>query len=122
MAEFGFLTDRDLVKVMEFGAELWIILKKMHQTACNRTQNSEGDPVQQNKGDANNAMRQQFDRAHAFFLQKMQEHNAANNSMFSGVVSILTSSDSSSSHASKKKDKKLNLKSTESAQDGLSSQ
>ena len=38
--EFKFLTKPEIVKTLEFGAEFWIILKKMHMIACNRSQNS----------------------------------------------------------------------------------
>jgi len=35
--EFTFLSDEEILKVFEFGAELWMILKKMHNTAFNRS-------------------------------------------------------------------------------------
>jgi len=56
--QFSFLSTSEIVEIIEFGAELWMILKKMHQTACNRSQSSqnENDTIQ-NKGDGNNQMR-----------------------------------------------------------------
>jgi len=35
--EFSFLSEEETLKVFEFGAELWMILKKMHNTAFNRS-------------------------------------------------------------------------------------
>lgn len=37
--KFKFLTKPEIVHVLEYGAELWMILKKIHMTACNRSQN-----------------------------------------------------------------------------------
>jgi len=35
--EFSFLTEQEILKVLEYGAELWMILKKMYKTAVNRS-------------------------------------------------------------------------------------
>ena len=36
--EFSFLTEEETLKVLEYGAELWVMIKKMHSTAINRSQ------------------------------------------------------------------------------------
>jgi len=71
--QFKFLSRSELVKVLEHGAELWMTLKKIHQTACNRSESQE----------ANEHLRKQFDTAHAFFIEKMKQHK------FNGVLDIL---------------------------------
>ena len=102
--------------MIEFGAELWIILKKMHQTACNRSQSSqnENDP-KQNKGGGNDQMRKQFEVANAFFIQKITEFNSSNQNMFKGVLEMLET------EAYTTKSKKSAGKKAENG-DGLSSQ
>lgn len=69
------MKKEQIVAVVKYGAELWVILKKMLQTACNRSQ-IQGDGVL--------ILRQQFDAAHEFFIRKMSE--PANKAMFAGVV------------------------------------
>lgn len=77
--QFKFLTKNEVVKVLEYGAELWMSLKKIHQTACNRSENSDG----------NAHLRGQFDAAHDFFVEKMEAHNQKSAQMFSKVLEIL---------------------------------
>jgi hypothetical protein len=38
LEEFDFLTSEDIIKILEHGAELWMILKKINNTACNRSE------------------------------------------------------------------------------------
>jgi hypothetical protein len=77
--QFKFLTKSEIVRVLEYGAELWMSLKKIHQTACNRSESSEG----------NAHLRGQFEDAHDFFVQKMEAHNQVNGLMFKKVLEIL---------------------------------
>lgn len=102
--EFRFLSQPELVKVLECGAELWMILKKIHQTGCNRS------------GDQGNIeyLRSQFDRAHTFFVDRMKHHNSENKNLFEGVVAILEARGG-------RKPRNINLKKTDNS-DGLSSQ
>ena len=41
--EFSFLTEDEIVKVFEFGAELWVSLRKIHSTAYKRSQSNGED-------------------------------------------------------------------------------
>jgi hypothetical protein len=54
--EFDFLTSKDIVKILEHGAELWMILKKINNTACNRSEQE------------SSRLREDFDLAHDFFV------------------------------------------------------
>lgn len=36
--EFEFLSSKEISKILEHGAELWMILKKINNTACNRSE------------------------------------------------------------------------------------
>ena len=79
--QFKFLSKPEIVQTIEYGAELWMILKKMHQTACNRLKSPESSHL-----------KMQFEAAHTFFVSRIQEHNKLNQKMFSGVLDILQAS------------------------------
>ena len=59
--EFSFLKKDQIVKTIEYGAELWVILKKMLQTAINRSQ------IKREEG----GFQDQFDVAHKLFIKKL---------------------------------------------------
>ena len=89
--EFSFLKKDQIIKTVEYGAELWVILKKMLQTAVNRSQ------IKREEG----GFQDQFDVAHKIFVKKLQEHK--NRDMFAGAIKILDPSqkdfaDGQSSH------------------------
>ena len=62
MEEFDFLTSKDIVKILEHGAELWMILKKINNTACNRSEQE------------SSRLREDFELTHDFFVNKMEQH------------------------------------------------
>lgn len=70
--EFKFFNQSEIVKIVEHGAELWMILKKIHLTGCNRS-SSQKDTE---KLDHISYLKSQFDEAHEVFVAKMIEHNA----------------------------------------------
>ena len=89
-----------------------MILKKIHLTGCNRSQSS-GDSQ---KDEHIAYLKNQFEQAHTFFVQKIREHNSENKNMFKRVLEILEQSKG-------KGQRNLNTKRAEQNMvDGLSSQ
>lgn len=69
--EFKYFTQSEVVKILEHGAELWMILKKIHLTGCNRSSSSK----ESEKQDQIIYLKSQFENAHAFLINKIIEHN-----------------------------------------------
>lgn len=105
--EFRYLTQSEIVKVLETGAELWMILKKIYQTGCNRS----------NADAQSNYLRNQFESAHEFLVNKIRHHSSENKDIFESVLIALQASTKM-----KKGQKNLNTKKVEPLGDGLSSQ
>jgi len=61
----------EITKILEYGAELWMILKKTHNTACNKSESLEPKEGSQ----SNIHLREQFDSAHEYFIEKVQTLN-----------------------------------------------
>ena len=81
--EFSFLTEEEILKVLEYGAELWMIIRKMHKTAVNRSQSLTDNA----DDDSHLHLKTQFDEAHAFLLFKLTEHNTGGE--YDRVLTIL---------------------------------
>ena len=56
------MTKSEISKILEHGAELWMILKKINNTACNRSEQE------------SSRLREDFEQAHDFFVHKMESH------------------------------------------------
>ena len=89
--EFGCQNKDDIVKLLEYGAELWMILKKVQSTACKRS-----ETVQGNQGDSGTHLREQFEAAHDFFISRVEDHNKNNPNMFSKILNILNAGEARS--------------------------
>lgn len=71
--------------MLEYGAELWMIIRKMHNTAVNRSQSLTENP----NDDSNFHLKKQFDDAHAYLSYKLMEHNTGGE--YDRVIAILGS-------------------------------
>ena len=85
LEEFDFLTLQEITKILEYGAELWMILKKIHNTACNKSESLE--PKEGTQGNIH--LREQFDSAHDFFIEKVQTLNQQKQMNMEKVLKIL---------------------------------
>lgn len=83
--EYRFFSQSDIVRIVEHGAELWMILKKIHLTGYNR---SSSNREAETKLDHISYLKTQFEQAHEFFVEKMIDHHN-NNRNFSKVLEIL---------------------------------
>ena len=77
--EFKFLTQTEMVRALETGAELWMILKKIHNTGCNRQ-------IDENQSQY---LKNQFDQAHEFLIETIRRHSSQNQGIFDGVLKKL---------------------------------
>ena len=59
LEEFKGLTNKDIVRLLEQGAELWVTLKKIQHTASNRS-------------DQESRLREDFENANDYFIHKME--------------------------------------------------
>ena len=75
--QFAFLSKTEVSNLVKKGAELWVTLKKIHTTAALRsTKNDQHVKVQ-------------FEQAHNFLVNKIQEHNGRENNLFREAMDIL---------------------------------
>lgn len=74
-----------MTKILEYGAELWMILKKTHNTACNKSESL--DPKEGAQGSIH--LREQFDSANDFFIEKVQTLHQQKQMNLEKVLKIL---------------------------------
>ena len=83
MLDHNFLTEEEILKVLEYGAELWMIIRKMHKTAVNRSQS-----LAENADDDSHVhLQKQFEDAHGYLTYKLMEHNTGGE--YDRVLTIL---------------------------------
>lgn len=114
------MSEEELLKVFEYGAELWMILKKMHLTAFNRSQSLAPDKNE----DTNFHLKDQFDNAHEFFINKIEDHSSHENSKsFEKILKILKADQNRNPNKSSVKPSTVDNQASLAAPfDGLSSQ
>jgi hypothetical protein len=86
--DFGFLSREDIAKIVQYGCQLWVMLKKIHERASDRAQ-AEGPSRDVAY------LRHQFEQAHEFLVAKVRAHNQSTNNLFKDAIEILEKADTS---------------------------
>jgi hypothetical protein len=79
--EFSFLSKDDLAKIVHYGCQLWVMLKRVLERANQSTLN-EGQQL-------DGHLEGQFREAHGYLTNKVRTHNLASHGLFKDALDVL---------------------------------